>query len=122
MIDGKPLDPAGRVEPHEQLTRPGSSPLELVGVPAGASPQAGFGGPSDFERVLNKASAFTCRGACRRLCNESSIYNLSDNFPAAVAESITHSGCALHIASQKRLMVRCNFLLLPLIMWRPRLP
>lgn len=42
--------------------------------------------------------------------------------PQPAQKRITHSGCALHIASQKRLMVRCNFPLFPLIMWQAATP
>lgn len=77
-----------------------------------------------WKSAQQKPLPFTCRGARLRLCTKSAIYNLSDNFPPAGAKkkSITHSGRALHIASQKRLMVRCNFPLFPLIMWQAATP
>ncbi|CAB1447918.1 unnamed protein product [Pleuronectes platessa] len=55
----------------------------------------------DFERVLDGAFVSAWRG----LCTNTTIYNLSDNFPSRLQRSITHSGRALHIASQKHLML-----------------
>lgn len=57
------------------------------------------------------------------LYTESAVYNVSDNFsPAGSKKGITQSVRSLHIMSQKRLMVSCNYALFPLIMWQAATP
>lgn len=115
------------VKQSGQITRSDSSPITAGRSPR-SSPTARAASQTleaegDFERKLNKAFRLYMQGSAPSRCalKVQFIICLTTS-PQLAQKGITHSGRALHITSQKRLMVRCNFPLFPLIMWQAATP